>query len=587
MEDHIQGLSIKLRERLLGEMTERGVWEGRLSSSALASAIAVFALSRVDAVKHSETIRRGLSWIASSANVDGGWGDSPESPSNITATVLCWAALSQSAGQPECAAATAAAEQWISREAGSVEPADVTREIIKRYGNDRTFAAPILTMCALAGRMGDGKDAWKLVPQLPFELLIFSYKWFRFLRLTVVSYALPALIAIGYVRHIKRPSLNLIARSARKLVARRALQIAETMQPENGGYEEATPLTGFVTMSLASAGQQDCLVVRRAADFLAKSMRDDGSWPIDTNLSTWVTTLSVKALTSSGDEALSTEQKRRIREWLLEQQHGKQHPLTYGAPGGWAWTDLPGGMPDADDTPGVLLGLRRLGDIDDRIKESAARGVKWLIELRNSDGGTPTFARGWGKLPFDRSCPDVTAHTLWALDEWRDDLSEGLIKEVSINQEENIRYLEGSQQPDGSWIPLWFGNQWTPDQEGPAYGTARVVDYLHLLKHAPAGRIKAMSDKGSADLAASQNRDGGWGGTGDESSIEETALALKALLPAGSRDILERGFACLIERLDKSEAVEAAPIGLYFAKLWYSERLYPIIFALDALDSAV
>ena len=28
---------------------------------------------------------------------------------------------------------------------------------------------------------------------------------------------------------------------------------------------------------------------------------------------------------------------------------------------------------------------------------------------------------------------------------------------------------------------------------------------------------------------------------------------------------------------------EPAPIGLYFAKLWYFERLYPLIFSLDAL----
>ena len=137
--------------------------------------------------------------------------------------------------------------------------------------------------------------------------------------------ALPALIAIGYVRHVSRPSLNLLARIARKLVSSRALQIAERMQPENGGYEEATPLTGFVTMSLASAGERDCLVVKRAADFLVKSMRPDGSWPIDTNLATWVTTLSVKALSRSNEEALSTEQKERIREWLLEQQHDQQH----------------------------------------------------------------------------------------------------------------------------------------------------------------------------------------------------------------------------------------------------------------------
>ena len=585
MKHSLTELRADLRERLLGEMTERGIWEGRLCSSAIAGAIASFALSKIDNDKYADTVSRGLAWIASHANDDGGWGDSPESPSNITATILCWSALSRSRDNQACDAAVKAAEKWITKEAGSTKPDAIISAIYARYGRDRTFAAPILTMCALAGRLGEGSTAWKMVPQLPFEMLVFSYRWFRFLRLTVVSYALPALIAIGYVRHIMRPSRNPIARMLRRLVAPRALQIAERMQPENGGYEEAIPLTAFVAMSLASAGETNSLVVRRAAQFLVQSLRANGSWPIDTNLATWVTTLSVKALTSCkpDNQRLTEGQKKRIREWLLGQQHNKQHPLTYGAPGGWAWTDLPGGMPDADDTPGVLLALRRLGDIDDAVTSAAARGAKWLIDLRNSDGGTPTFARGWGKLPFDRSCPDVTAHTLWALDEWQDDLPEEMKSAVERNREENLRYLQGSQRPDGSWIPLWFGNQWMPNQEGPVYGTSRVVDYLKELKNVPVDAVGHMIANGCRYLIGVQNSDGGWGGTGEKSSIEETALAIKALLPDGPKDVLDRGVEWLAARVDKDGLLEAAPIGLYFAKLWYSERLYPVIFALDAL----
>jgi hypothetical protein len=32
---------------------------------------------------------------------------------------------------------------------------------------------------------------------------------------------------------------------------------------------------------------------------------------------------------------------------------------------------------------------------------------------------------------------------------------------------------------------------------------------------------------------------------------------------------------------------EPAPIGFYFAKLWYYERLYPMIFTVGALGKAV
>ena len=72
------------------------------------------------------------------------------------------------------------------------------------------------------------------------------------------------------------------------------------MQPESGGYLEATPLTSFVVMSLAGMGQTDSPVVEAGVRFLVESMRDDGSWPIDTNLATWVTTLSIGALAEAG-----------------------------------------------------------------------------------------------------------------------------------------------------------------------------------------------------------------------------------------------------------------------------------------------
>ena len=41
-----------------------------------------------------------------------------------------------------------------------------------------------------------------------------------------------------------------------------------------------------------------------------------------------------------------------LRDWLLEQQYTERHPYTGADPGGWGWTDLPGSVPDADDTPG-------------------------------------------------------------------------------------------------------------------------------------------------------------------------------------------------------------------------------------------
>src|SRR5262249_55081975 len=159
----------------------------------------------------------------------------------------------------------------------------------------------------------------------------------------------------------------------------------------SGGFLEATPLTSFVAMSLVGAGNLDHPVVRQGIEFLIRSVRADGSWPIDTNLATWVTTLAVNALGTEGniDRSLSRQESGRIRDWLGAQQYRQIHPYTDAAPGGWAWTDLTGGVPDADDAPGALVALWRLAGPGGSDKAQA--GVKWLLDLQNSDGGMPTF----------------------------------------------------------------------------------------------------------------------------------------------------------------------------------------------------
>ena len=161
--------------------------------------------------------------------------------------------------------------------------------ILKRYGKDRTFSVPILTVLALCDKLGaDRTQAWRSVPQLPFELAALPHGWFQHLQLPVVSYALPALIAIGHVRHARAASRNPLARLLRTTVKERTHRVLREMQPRSGGYLEATPLTSFVVMSLAGAGRKGSPVIDQGVRFLLDSMRADGSWPIDTNLSTWV-----------------------------------------------------------------------------------------------------------------------------------------------------------------------------------------------------------------------------------------------------------------------------------------------------------
>src|SRR5207248_1112089 len=114
-------------------------------------------------------------------------------------------------------------------------------------------------------------------------------------------------------------------------------------------------------------------------------------------------------------------------------------------------------------------------------------GSHWLERLQNRDGGWPTFCRGWGSLPFDRSGSDLTAHVLRALKQWNSHY-EGewywkTFQKITAHAKfdfsgrwhmpgwhyfpPGLAYLAEHQRPDGSWVPLWFGNQHAPDDANP------------------------------------------------------------------------------------------------------------------------
>ncbi len=64
------------------------------------------------------------------------------------------------------------------------------------------------------------------------------------------------------------------------------------------------------------------------------------------------------------------------------------------------------------------------------------------------------------------------------------------------------------------------------------------------------------------------------------------ALCCMASGPVELRNAVLRGVRWLGERAQDEAGLQPTPIGLYFARLWYSERLYPLIFATSALERA-
>lgn len=627
----------QLRSELLAHRTIHGYWTGELSSSALSTATAVSAISATLLYASDATgvacvperdlltslIRRGMATLCECQNADGGYGDTDRSHSNIATSYLVLAA-STLAGKvlgDEVALST----DQKDRLDGYLESLGRLEGLRKRYGKDKTFVVPILTNMAIAGLV-----PWSEVAALPFEAAVFPQSMYRLLKMPVVSYAIPALVAIGQARHFLGPRPLPPLRWIRAASVNRTLRVLQRMQPESGGYLEATPLTSFVVMSLAVTGRGDCEVARRGLKFLQASITENDSWPIDTNLATWVTSLSMHALASDPDDdgAWCTEELVR---WHLDCQHQKRHPFTGAEPGGWGWTDLSGAVPDSDDTPAAIIALADARPFVSKslrleIDRATTDGIQWLGKLQNRDGGWPTFCRGWGTLPFDRSSTDLTAHALRAF------LAAKSSGDSNLRKAAN--FLRRSQRPDGSWLPLWFGNQDTPEEINPTYGTARVLlacgTESVLAAEANDGEFGDLQSRGSAFLVASQNHDGGWGGGASVStwmtreglpcranlvsSVEETALAVEALshLQVQERELLAgngvknsqssikntesvgggndpqlaaiiRGVEFLLHSVRDGHHRVPWPIGFYFAKLWYHERLYPLIFTIAAI----
>ncbi len=641
LKERIEQAIDRLRSDLVVLKGSSNHWTGTLSTSALSTATAVSALSisrdqfrksswpmeqgssgdRYAPENWDRLIENGSEWLSRAQNTDGGFGDTDRSLSNIATTLLVLAAWQLAGHNSRFTEKIAAAWGYVERR-GSWEG------LRQRYGKDKTFVVPIMTNCALAGLVDWGK-----IPTLPFEAAVLPQSWYRFVQLPVVSYAIPALVAIGQAQYFHCPPRNPIVRMVRAAAREPSLNVLTRMQPTSGGYLEAVPLTSFVLMSLASIGLGSSRVAVESRKFVIDSVLVDGSWPIDTNLATWVTSLAAanffgakarenEARAELGSGSAGAPPSRlewdRTIDWLLSCQHRMRHAFTGAEPGGWGWTNLSGAVPDSDDTPAALIALgewyqasllgRNEGEASysileavrsERVRLAAKSGCRWLIRLQNRDGGWPTFCRGWGTLPFDRSGSDLTAHAIRALSFWNK-ASGDRIRGFDAAIERGWAYLEKHQNKNGSWLPLWFGNQDREEEDNPIYGTGRV-----LLCYSQCERVgEPAFQRGLAFLLANQNADGGWGGGKNSfypgvnptfgsttSTIEETSVALEGIMSSGGTndyaDSIMLGVNWLCDAIQLGHHHVSQPIGFYFARLWYHEKMYPLVFSLGALKKGL
>ena len=128
------------------------------------------------------------------------------------------------------------------------------------------------------------------------------------------------------------------------------------------------------------------------------------------------------------------------------------------------------------------------------------------------------------------------------------------------------------------------------DEENPVFGTAAVVNHL-LENQALADQAQELIRKGLEFLLRMQKQDGGFGGDATApSTVEETALAAHALLGSRQSPHQKAGMKAvdwLVSATREGTEFRPSPIGLYFARLWYHEKLYPVVWAAQPFRRAL
>jgi squalene-hopene/tetraprenyl-beta-curcumene cyclase len=621
----------------------------------------------------SELFLQSVHWLARQQNADGGWGDCDRAPSNIAATMLVQAAFRLTGIPAKYADLMVRADDYVEAQggvaglwrqcgnnrtlvagvitncalAGMVSwrqvptlpfewiclpkrflkrlPAPVARYSVPAFlalGRAKHHHDPTRNPLTRVLRRSLRQKSLLLIERLQAEDGGFND------RVPLTSFVVMSLASIGYQQH------RIVARGVEFLLSSLRADASWPVECNRATWNTTIAASSLMSSIATASHESEIHELAAAHDPAANrpAWNDTvhlGNASIDTAAAPKDNSEPLPR-TSAHQHADDPILNERSLNWLLARQHTGWNPVTEAPPGGWSWGDSPGSLPNTIATAGALLALaqwrRQFAQLHvDRIEHAARRGIDWLLASQNEDGGWSTFYRDDSPLPADTSTVDATAEAVRALAAWDGLLlleSAEAVQSPTSNQstsraeslevaiDSGLSYLGSEQRPDGSFVPLWFGNQHHPDGANPVYGTALVLTTCTEL-----GRLDSeMAQKAARWLIGAQHAGGGWGPPrapidyssaekdgfrawkANESlaklcSVEETAIAVSALFALAATNqtadrALSAGLMWLAAAVEQDVHRQGAVIGVYPGHLWYHDRLYPLVFAAGALSAA-
>lgn len=542
----VQGMDLPLERAveaaqryLLGRQAPEGYWVGELIGDSTLESDYVMMMHLMGIVD-TEKRRKLLNYVLSQQNPDGGWPIYHDGPSELNATVKAYFAL-RLAGFSEFDPRLKKAHHRI-RHLGGIEGCNSYTK----------FYLAIF-----------GQYDWEKLPALVPELMLFpSWLWFNIYEVSswtrtivvpmLILYALQPRVEIEFSLHDlmvpyehPKPNTSLKAfwqrwfrggdrlmhwvnrlpfHPLRRLAMKKAVRwMLERLRPPGGlGAIYPPMLNSIIALRYLGYSLDSPELSKALREFAQLEVEDGDMMRIQPCFSSiWDTAWAVHALARSGAPDAAAAQ--RGADWLQSKQvftGGDWQVHTPRAePAAWAFEFDNPVYPDTDDTSAVLMALHFAG------RERApgfALAVKWLLAMRNSDGGWGAFDRNNDKellncVPWsdhnallDSSTPDLTGRILECLGHLGYAAPDKVVRDA-------IRYLRRTQETDGSWFGRWGVNY--------IYGTWQVLVGLRVAgqdMRAPWVR------RGVEWLRSVQNPDGGWG----ESCRSYEDLAYKAVGPS-------------------------------------------------------